>query len=167
MKPVPVIAFVGPHNCGKTSLVERLTRLAARQGIRVGVIKRAGQALQFDQSGKDSARFAAAGATGVVAIGPGSVFFMERPGEPPTIKAVARRFGRDLDLWLAETYFVEPVPWIGVIRAGQQMATPDRYCIGIVAPKSMVKGLPNFSWRRPGTLLQYIMKFSRLEGRRG
>jgi molybdopterin-guanine dinucleotide biosynthesis protein MobB len=167
MKTPPVIVFVGPHNSGKTGLVEQLTKLLAKQEVRVGVVKRAARPLQFDQPGKDSARFTAAGAAGIVAVGPGSVFYVERPSESPTMKDITRRFGRDFDLWLAESYVVEPVPWIAVCRAGQQMAAPDRNCIATVAPRAIRSGLPNFSWQKPGVLLQFILKFARLEGQRG
>lgn len=167
MKTPPVIVFVGPHNSGKTGLVEQLTKLAAKRDIRVGVIKRAAQPLQFDLPGKDSARFTAAGAAGVVAVGPGSIFYLERPAEAPTMKDIARRFGHDLDLWLAESYVVEPVPWVAVIRAGQQITAPDRSCIATVAPRAIRAGLPNFSWQKPAVLLQFIIRFARLEAHRG
>jgi len=157
-RAAPVVAFVGPHNSGKTGLVETLTRLASRRGLQVGVIKRAAQPLALDPSGKDSARFAAAGAQRVVAAGPGRLFMMEQTDESPAFGSIRRRFSAGIDFWLAESYVAEPVPWVAVAKPGAVVPEPDQYCIATVGHTSSRRGIPKFTFRQPGRLLTYLIR---------
>ena len=66
--PSPAIAFVGRHNSGKTTLVERVIRELTARGRDIGSIKHHHRlGFEFDVPGKDSYRHAQAGAeTGVL-----------------------------------------------------------------------------------------------------
>ena len=151
-----LVAFVGPHNSGKTGLVESLARLASRRGLRVGVIKRAAQPLSFEPAGKDSARFARAGATRVVTHGPGLIFMSEPVSTGFSARELAQRFGRGIDLWLVENFATEPVPWIAVIRKGEKPPAADRRLLAVVGPSVRGLSLPHFSPRATGRLLAFL-----------
>ena len=64
-----VIGFYGYSNSGKTTLIERLIGDLRAEGLRVAAVKVSEQALSLDQPGKDSDRYAQAGATGVALAG--------------------------------------------------------------------------------------------------
>lgn len=64
-----VIGFYGYSDSGKTSLIERLIGDLRREGLRVAAVKVSEQALSLDQPGKDSDRYAQAGANGVALAG--------------------------------------------------------------------------------------------------
>ena len=64
-----VIGFYGYSNSGKTSLIERLIGDLRAEGLRVAAVKISDQALSLDQPGKDSDRYAQAGANGVALAG--------------------------------------------------------------------------------------------------
>lgn len=61
-----VYGIVGRKNAGKTHLVERLVRAAARRGIVVSTVKHAHHDFDIDQPGKDSHRHREAGAREVI-----------------------------------------------------------------------------------------------------
>jgi molybdopterin-guanine dinucleotide biosynthesis protein B len=153
----PLVAFVGPHNSGKTGLVERLARLATDGGLRVGVIKRAAQSLDFEPAGKDSARFARAGAVRVVTHGPGQLFLSEPVRDGCSTPALAARFGRAIDLWLVENFTAEPLPWIAVARRGQPTPPADRHLIAVVGGALPGCDRPRFTAQRPRALLDFLI----------
>lgn len=64
-----VIGFYGYSDSGKTSLIERLIGDLRAEGLRVAAVKLSEQALSLDQPGKDSDRYAQAGANGVALAG--------------------------------------------------------------------------------------------------
>lgn len=157
----PLVALVGPHNSGKTGLVERLVVAACRSGYRVGVIKRAAQVLQIDPAGKDSGRFAAAGAERVVAVGPGRLMLTERIEGAPSLRSIRRRLGHGIDLWLAESYVPEPVPWLGVARSSANAPSANRYCLATIGYR--LKSLPSFPLSHTHKILRFIVMQAGLE----
>jgi molybdopterin-guanine dinucleotide biosynthesis protein B len=64
-----LIGFYGYSNSGKTTLIERLIGDLRAEGLRVAAVKVSEQALSLDQPGKDSDRYAQAGANGVALAG--------------------------------------------------------------------------------------------------
>ncbi len=112
-----VVAFVGGHDSGKTSiLVELVPRLKAK-GIVVGTIKHTTRDVDDDEAGKDSQRHAAAGAAVAALVTPGRTT-SRRFGEEETFaEVISREFGA-CDLVLVEGYKSLPIPKIEVIRTG-------------------------------------------------
>lgn len=62
-----VIGFYGYSNSGKTTLIERLIRDLKAEGYRVAAVKVSGHDISLDEPGKDTWRYAQAGA-GIVAL---------------------------------------------------------------------------------------------------
>ena len=155
------VAFVGPHNSGKTGLVRRLTEMARGTGLIVGVVKRAARPLQLDASGKDSDLFALAGATRVITSGPGVLFLKESEHEYPGAAALMRRFGSGVELWLMESYVSERLAWFRVARRGQTAPHPDRYCVATIGAHVSGCGLPHFRLDRPGLIMKFILESRR------
>ncbi len=117
-----VVAFVGGHDSGKTSiLVELVPRLKAR-GLKVGTIKHTSRDVEDDVAGKDSQRHAAAGAAVAALMTPRRAT-ARRFGQEETIEEVLRREFSGCDLVLVEGYKSLPIPKIEVIRTG--IARPD------------------------------------------
>jgi molybdopterin-guanine dinucleotide biosynthesis protein MobB len=112
-----VVAFVGGHDSGKTSiLVELVPRLKAR-GLVVGTIKHTTRDVDDDVAGKDSQRHAGAGAAVAALVTPGRTS-ARRFGEEETFDSVLRREFRGCDLVLVEGYKSLAMPKIEVIRTG-------------------------------------------------
>jgi molybdopterin-guanine dinucleotide biosynthesis protein B len=64
-KPV-VLGFYGKSESGKTTLLNSIIAELSNQGFRIAAIKKTDRTITLDQEGKDSFRFAQAGANPVV-----------------------------------------------------------------------------------------------------
>ena len=59
---IPVVAFAGWSGSGKTTLIEKLIAALTKRGLRVAALKHDGHRFELADAGKDSRRFADAGA---------------------------------------------------------------------------------------------------------
>ncbi len=117
-----VVAFVGGHDSGKTSIiVEVLPRLKAR-GLSVGTVKHTTKDAEDDVPGKDSHRHAGSGAAAGAFVTPRRTT-VRRFGEEEALEQVLRRDFAGCDLVLVEGYKSLPIPKIEVVRTG--VARPD------------------------------------------
>ena len=97
---IPVVSVVGRSGSGKTTLLEKLIRELKRRGYRLAVVKHHYHAgLEFDVPGKDSYRFAQAGADHVVVAGPDRTVHVRRWEHEPTLADVVAHID-DADLIL-------------------------------------------------------------------
>lgn len=114
----PIIAFAAPSGTGKTTLIERVVRLLVDRGVRVGVLKADAHRVVLDKPGKDSWRFAEAGAAMVAVLSAERLALFERlDGEVTLLSAVERLFP-GVDIVLVEGFRRSGVPTVQVHRAG-------------------------------------------------
>jgi molybdopterin-guanine dinucleotide biosynthesis protein B len=135
-KTTPVISFVGHSGSGKTTLLEKLIRELKQRGYRLAVIKHHHhRGLRVDRRGKDTWRFAQAGADHVVLAGPDQVAHLRATGwrlspastQEPTLEQVVSSI-RDVDLILTEGYKHADAPKIEVSRGQTEpslISNPD------------------------------------------
>lgn len=114
----PIVAFSAPSGTGKTTLIERVVRELVGRGVRVGVIKADAHRLVLDTPGKDSWRFAEAGASHVAVLGEGRLALFERLDREETLIGAVNRLFPGVDLVLAEGFRLSALPTIRVHRAG-------------------------------------------------
>ncbi|MBM6682836.1 cyclic pyranopterin monophosphate synthase MoaC [Collinsella intestinalis] len=116
--PVPVVAFVGYQNSGKTTLVEKVIAELTRRGIRVGTIKHHGHAgFDIDVPGKDSWRHAHAGSRHVgIVSAERYAEYADTDSELPLEQMLARY--PDVDVVLVEGYKAAGLANIVVARSG-------------------------------------------------
>lgn len=97
-RPSPAVAFVGRHNSGKTTLIEKVIALLTDRGVDVGSVKHHGHAgFDIDYPGKDSYRHRAAGSRDVAIVAPGlmaRVTHLDR--DPECSDIVAAMPGHDI-----------------------------------------------------------------------
>lgn len=111
---IPVLAFVGSSNSGKTTLLTRVVHRLSQQGYRVAVVKHHHHRPQLDTPGKDTYRYAEAGAQVVVSASADLTAYLEYRPEPP-LAAILERI-TDVDIILLEGFKWEPLPKVEVIR---------------------------------------------------
>lgn len=114
---VPVICFVGPKNSGKTTLLVQVIRLLSSSGVRVAAFKHDAHDFQIDHPGKDSYRFAEAGAEAVLIASATKVAFVERTAREETLPELVARHARGVDVVLAEGYKSSGYPKVVVHRS--------------------------------------------------
>jgi molybdopterin-guanine dinucleotide biosynthesis protein B len=117
MPGVPVICFIGPKNSGKTTLLEKVIRELSTAGLRLAAFKHDAHEFQIDHEGKDSWRFAEAGADKVIISSATKTALVERHAVAPSLESLVGRHARDVDLVLVEGYKASRFPKIVVHRS--------------------------------------------------
>jgi len=100
MTTPPILCVGGNSGSGKTHLIQRLLPVLIGRGLRVGAVKHA-EHVDVPAAGKDSDRYAAAGATPSVVIGPDALIATDAPAEAALLDVVLTFCG-DCDLVLGE-----------------------------------------------------------------
>ena len=124
-RKTPIISIVAPASgTGKTTFIERLTKIFAEQGLRVGVIKSDSHGFSLDLEGKDSFRFQSAGARSVAVVSPDSWFMIERTVERENFSAVAEKM--TVDLIFTESRTHAALPAISLWRGKGEVIADER-----------------------------------------
>ena len=115
---IPVLAFVGRSNSGKTTLLVKLIPELRKRGYRVAVVKHTRhQGVETDLPGKDTRRLWEAGAEQTVFCTPDRIVHTRRVPTEPSLREILRGI-QDVDLVILEGYKQEAdVPKIEVVRA--------------------------------------------------
>ncbi len=112
----PLISIVGIGNMGKTTFIEKLVAELKSRGYRVATIKHAPAGMTYDEQGRDSWRHLQAGSDATAVSSPERVVLV-RPSAPElSLEEVARIFGEDYDIILAEGFKQSNAPKIEVHR---------------------------------------------------
>jgi molybdopterin-guanine dinucleotide biosynthesis protein B len=107
------VAFSGPSNSGKTTLVVKVANILQQQGYKVAIIKHDPKdKAQFDKEGKDSHKFFQTGANVVVVSPLRTTFFKQTSSSVQELVAMTTPF----DFLLVEGLKTLPLPRISVFR---------------------------------------------------
>jgi molybdopterin-guanine dinucleotide biosynthesis adapter protein len=107
------IAFTGPSNSGKTTLVVELSKLLQKKGFKVCIVKHDPKdKAVFDQEGKDSFKFSQTGAN-VAVVSPNKTTMFKQ--STSTIDEIIEMFS-DFDYLLVEGLKTLPLPRIAIFR---------------------------------------------------
>jgi len=112
----PIVSIVGESKSGKTTLIEMLISELKSRGYRVATIKHSIHHLDFDKAGKDSWRHIQAGSAATAIVSPDEVVLIKTVTAEPDLNEVARLFGEDYDIILAEGFKHSSAPKIEVHR---------------------------------------------------
>jgi len=112
MKKIAV-AFTGPSNSGKTTLIIKLSTLLQSLGYKVCIIKHdPHDKAIFDKEGKDSYKFSQTGAN-VAVVSPTRTTILKK--ETSSVEEIAASFG-EFDYLLVEGLKTIPLPRIAIFR---------------------------------------------------
>jgi molybdopterin-guanine dinucleotide biosynthesis protein MobB len=111
-----LVAFVGGHDSGKTTLLENLIPRLRARGLEVGAVKHTSRDVEDDAVGKDSQRLGAAGAVVWALVTPERTTVRRRLDGASLADLVRRQFS-GCDLVLIEGYKSVPIPRVEVTRA--------------------------------------------------
>ena len=149
---IPVVSVVGHSGSGKTTLLEKLIRELKRRGYRLAVIKHHYHTdFELDTPGKDSYRYAQAGADEVLIAAPNQVVSIRRCEADPSLADVTARI-RDVDLVITEGYKRASAPKIEVYRTGQtgdssaaaKLLSPPEELMAVVSDQVLALAVPTF-----------------------
>ena len=128
------IAFTGPSNSGKTTLIEKIAKRLI-SSYKIAIIKNdPSDKAKFDTPGKDSYRFFNTGAEVVVTSPTRTTYFSHRQKSLDEIVDMIR----DFDILLVEGLKYLPLPRIGVFR-GEIDESYFRYVKAVAIDESIDK----------------------------
>ena len=142
---IPLLSFVGKSGVGKTTLIEKLVAELKRRGYRIAVVKHHAHTTPIDGSGKDSWRFAEAGASLAVVSSPVEIVRFERVTRELTLNEIAAQIN-GVDLILTEGFKREAAPKIEVSRTalGADLVARADELIAVVSDHPIALNLPRF-----------------------
>lgn len=143
---IPVVSIVGRHsNSGKTTLLVKLISEAKRRGWRVAAVKHDVHGFEMDKPGKDTWRFAQAGADVVAISSPHKMAMLEVVQEERSLDQVLERI-QDVDLIFTEGYKHEKKPRIEVFRSEVhvELYSQPEELIAIASDVPFDEGVPCF-----------------------
>jgi len=145
---IPLISIVAARSgTGKTTFLEKLIRELVGRGYKVGTIKSDAHGFEMDVPGKDTWRFAQAGAKATAIIGPNKFALIQQTEQKENLYTVAAMI-QDVDIILVEGYKMTDNPRIEVIRreVGTEIVSPPECLIAIVTDvEDMAACVPIFS----------------------
>ena len=112
----PVVSIVGKSKSGKTTLIEALISELKSRGYRIATIKHSTHRLTFDKPSKDSWRHIQAGSEATAIASPDQIVLIKPVAQEPELDEIARLFGEDYDIILAEGFKQSRAPKIEVHR---------------------------------------------------
>ena len=112
----PIVSIVGKSKSGKTTLLEKLIVELKSRNYRVATVKHTPNGMTFDEPGKDSWRHIQAGSEATVISSPDRVVMVKPVAQTLTLDEIARLFGDDYDIVLAEGFKQDDAPKIEVHR---------------------------------------------------
>ena len=155
---IPTFAFAAFSGTGKTTLLEKIVLCLKQKDLRVCVIKQDAHHIQVDKEGKDSWRFAQAGADMTIVSGPEKTAIIEHR-ERTLHDNLA--MVHDVDITLVEGYKNDGIPQIGICRkaTGRPLPADPSHYIAIVTDDETLQnqGVPCFSFEDIEKIAQFLM----------
>ncbi len=159
-KSIPMLSVAAWSGSGKTTLLEKIIRELTKRGVKVAVIKHDGHDFELDKPGKDTWRFAEAGASSVVISSFRQTALIERRGRS-LMEAAA--LIPEADLILVEGYKQEPITQIGLCRKDSKkpFTAPLHRYIAVVTDVLMDAeslGIPQFDLEDVDGIVTFILQ---------
>jgi molybdopterin-guanine dinucleotide biosynthesis protein B len=154
---IPVISFVGYSNSGKTTVLTQVVRELKLRGYRIAVIKHDVHGFAIDVSGKDTAKYAEAGADIVYISSANKLAYIEaRQAELPLEDLVQRI--RGVDVIFTEGYKSESNPKVEVFRAvaGHSPLGPNPDLLATVSEATLYPHVRHFTAEQVPQLADFL-----------
>ncbi|MDA3935593.1 MAG: molybdopterin-guanine dinucleotide biosynthesis protein B [Actinomycetota bacterium] len=142
---VPIVAFVGESNSGKTTVVEKVVAELASRGHRVATVKHHVHDFEIDVPGKDSYRHAQAGAVVSMVSAPTKFAVMRKVEHELSIDEIVQYAG-DVDILIAEGFKRTARARIEVARKARstELISAPKDVIALVTDFATLPGVPSF-----------------------
>lgn len=144
---IPLVTIIGKSGSGKTTLLEKLIRELGKRGFRLATVKHHSHAgFEIDTPGKDSWRFAQAGAQQVVIAAPDKFATYWKLDHELSLDEIVAEI-HDVDLILVEGYKNSQKPSIEVLRASNssELIGSAEQRIAVASDVQIVVGVPCFN----------------------
>jgi molybdopterin-guanine dinucleotide biosynthesis protein B len=117
LSDVPIVAFSGFSESGKTTFLEKLIPELKRRGYRIATIKKSHHEID-SAPGKDNERHLAAGSEVSMLVTPGRMMLVKPVEKEASIDDMIRLLGDDFDIIICEGFKYRDMPKLVVYRQG-------------------------------------------------
>lgn len=156
-----VVAFVGGHDSGKTTLVVELVPWLTARGLKVGTIKHTSKDAEDDIAGKDSHRHATSGAAVSAFLTPARETARRFGPEEPVEGLIAREFA-DCDIVLIEGYKSLAVPKIEVTHS-RASRPPIEGVVARVSDRPSEDDVPTHGFAETHAIVETVLRLAGLD----
>lgn len=156
---VPIVTFIGWHDCGKTTLASKVVSHLKQSGYSVAVIKSTKETgIPFDSPGTDTHTHRQAGADTVLLVAPDQMVMMsDNSGE--SITSLAHRYFPHVDIVIGEGFkHARQVAKIEVFRNSEQLLRDQVTGVIAVASDEPVSGDYIFRLDEAAEIASFIEK---------
>ena len=162
MTNIPVIAFAAYSGTGKTTLIEKLIIALKEKGLRLAVIKHDGHKFEIDHEGKDSWRFAHAGADITMISSAEKTAYIEQ-GDLSLEQLIG--MVHNVDLILVEGYKNKNLPQIGIARkeTGKGFTADASRFIALVTDMEVDATVPCFGLEDIENIVQFMVEYMNIK----
>jgi molybdopterin-guanine dinucleotide biosynthesis protein B len=145
---IPVISFVGRHNSGKTTVLEKVIRGLKERGYKVAVIKHHKGDFDLDIQGKDTWRLAQAGSDVVVISSPQKTAIIRQHDEELSLDCIKEMVWDGMDIVISEGYKFDNKPKIEVFRSevSDKILSEEKDLVALVTDRKFDIDTPQFSF---------------------
>jgi molybdopterin-guanine dinucleotide biosynthesis protein B len=156
---IPVISFVGRHNSGKTTVLEKVIRGLKERGYKVAVIKHHKGDFDLDIQGKDTWRLAEAGSDVVVISSPRKTAVIRQPKEELSLDSIKEMVWDGMDIVISEGYKFDNKPKIEVFRSevSDKILSDEKDLVALVTDRKFDIDIPQFSLDDAEGIVEFII----------
>ena len=142
---IPVVAFVGKSDSGKTTVVEAVVAELARRGWKVATVKHHVHDFDIDIPGKDSYRHSKAGSVVSMVSSPDKFAVIRKVDRELTLDEIAAAAG-DVDILIAEGFKRTARERIEVSRRerSEGLISTTEELVALVTDHASLPGVPVF-----------------------
>jgi molybdopterin-guanine dinucleotide biosynthesis protein B len=156
---VPVLSFVGRHNSGKTTFLEKVVSELKSRGYSVAVIKHHKNSFEIDTPGKDTWRLARAGSDVIVISSPEKMAMIKNTQQELTLDQLKDIAGESVDIVISEGYKYDNKPKIEVFRSevSDKILSDEKDLIALVTDCKLETAVPQFTFDDSGGVVELII----------
>lgn len=157
---IPVISFVGSHNCGKTTILEKVIRRLKQKGYKVAVIKHHKGDFELDIQGKDTWRLSEAGSDVVAISSPQKTAVIKKPEQELTLDRITEMVCDGMDIVISEGYKFDNKPKIEVYRSevSDRILSDEKDLVALVTDRRFDIDVPQFSFEDADGIVELIIE---------
>lgn len=157
---IPMVSFVGYSGSGKTTFIEKLIPELKSRNIRLAVIKHDAHDFTIDKEGKDTWRFANAGADIVSISSFEKLALIEKTEKELTLEDIIS-YIKGVDLIITEGYRAGHAPKIGVYRqaSGHELSLSLEELTAVVSDVQIETDIPCFDLEDVKAVADYLQNY--------
>jgi molybdopterin-guanine dinucleotide biosynthesis protein B len=157
---IPVISFIGRHNSGKTTVLEKVIRGLKEKGYKIAVIKHHKGDFELDIKGKDTWRLGQAGSDVVVISAPEKTAVIRKTQKELTLDQIKEMVSQGMDIVISEGYKFDNKPKIEVFRSevSDKILTDEKDLVALVTDRNFDIDVPQFSLDDAEGIVEFIVK---------